>query len=621
MQALAAPVLVGARQADPASTPAAGAAPSRPRCDARQASAAGLVSLLREPVPEDPDAADPRGELLPPAERAPVGEVVARWSRCLASGNIRGLLGLFTADGVRRLLSEREPYVGGPAGMEVSVLAVSDVQRLADGRIAARVTVDPSGSGTAAPEILTFVIKDEDGDWRIDTLRGPRGPVSAAGAAPRNPEAPLPPLLRHPIAPGPNVSVPPPGPVVPMRGGNAARSGYQPGPLPDPAPGESWRAPAGWHSDAQPIVARGLVYFGGFSIGERVPLLAAVDTARGGVRWQTTAPVAWAEFSDSPALGGDVLFAPVEAPVAGVLSVAAGTGQALWFAPFGFTSVTAPALDAETVYFSGWGVRNTRDRTRADASGAVFALDQRTGRERWRFLAPARFGPLALGGPTVFVPSDRGLYALDKASGQKRWQARFSPGPNETATAIGEMIVFAGSEITTGQSGVFALDAASGALRWRVDLPAIPGTRAGTAASGDTVYVSWWDSPGGQAGSGNPTLRAYDLANGEERWVFRAEDEEAPESDIGVGSITEPVLTGESVLFGVSIRVPAPAATGTLDGLYAVDKASGALQWHATATTPIGSPPAVLDGVIYAMGGIRPRGDADRGSLIAFAPG
>lgn len=550
-----------------------------------------------------------------------MGDLVARWSACLASGNIRGLLGLFTADGVRRLLGERTPYIGGPSGLRVSVLAISDVERLRDGRIAARVTVDPSGSGTAVPETLLLIIEQEaDGAWYIDHLRSPEGPVGAAGSEPRDPQAPSRPLLRHPIAPGPNVPLLAPGPTVPMRGGDASRTGNQPGPAPAGEPTERWRAPTGWHSTVQPVVARGLVYFGGFSLGERTPLLEAVDATTGGIRWQTTAPVAWAEFPDAPALGGDVLFAPVQAPVAGVMAVAAGTGQPLWFAPFGFTSVTAPAIDTDTVYVAGWGVRNARDREQNDTAGVVFALDQRTGRERWRFLAPTRFGAVAIGRESVFVPSDHGLYALDRATGRKRWQARFSTGSGETPTVVGDIVAFTGSEITSGKTGVFALDAKTGALRWRVDLPAVAGSRAGSAASADTLYVSWWEPLPDRPGSGLPTLRAYDLQSGKERWVYRPEIGTLATGEAVVGSISEPVIVGPTLLFGVVMRAPTGEVAAELDGIYAIDNGSGDLLWHA-AGTPIRSAPVVIDGTIYAMGGLRPHGDAAGGNLLAFAAG
>jgi outer membrane protein assembly factor BamB len=577
-----------------------------------------LAAILREPTPEDPDAENPRGDAVPPAERSAIGELVRDWAACLATGDVPSLLALFTPDGIRRLLGERSPFVGGPAGMPSTVLDIANVERLRDGRIAARVVVDPSGAGTTPPETLILIAEQTEGGWRIDHLRVPEGPVGAAGVVNVDPFAAERPLLRRPIAPGPTVPVRAPGPTVPMLGADVARSGLQLGPAPAAAPAALWQTPTGWHSDAQPLAARGLVLFGGFSLGQRLAMLVAVDAATGGVRWQTTAPVAWSSIPASPALGGDILFAPVEAPIAGVMAVSLASGDPLWFAPFGFTSVTAPAVDADAIYVAGWGVRNTRDRGVNDASGAVFALDQRTGRERWRHLASARFGTVSVGPETVYVPSDRGLFALDRATGRKRWQARFSPAAGETAVVAPDAVVFAGTEITSGQSGVFALDAASGALRWRVDLPIAPGARAGAAAANDAVYISWWNPATDDSGSGTPTLRAYDLATGQERWLFAATGDAPPEQPVGTGSITAPVVVGRSVLFGVAVRLPASGATGNVDGLYAVDSLTGDVQWRSTGGDPIRSAPAVLDGVAFAMGGVRARGGATGGNLLAF---
>jgi outer membrane protein assembly factor BamB len=611
---------VAARQATPTSAPIVPtSSQDRPGCPVQHVSPAGVVAILSEPAPEDPDAVDPRGDAVPPAERTAIGDLVTTWQMCLASGDMPGVLGLFTADGIRRLLGERSPFLGGPAGLRVTIQSISEVERLRDGRIAARVTVDPSGTGTAQPEsVIAIAEQGEDAVWRIDHLRLPEGPVGATGMDEGDPNAPSRALLRHPIAPGPGVPVPAPGLMVPMRGADVARTGIQFGPAPAQEPVEQWRTPTGWHSDAQPVVARGLVFFGGFSLGGRIPLLEAVDAGTGAVRWQTTAPVAWAEIPDSPALGGEILFAPVQAPVAGVLAVAAATGEPLWFAPFGFTSVTAPAVDADAVYVAGWAVQNPRDRTQDDASGALFALDQRTGRERWRFLTQARFGPVSVGRNAVYVPSDRGLFAIDRATGRKRWQARFSPVAGDTATVAGDIIIFAGSEITSGRSGVFALDAASGALRWRVDLRRAPGARTGSAAANGLIFVSSWDAPQDDSARGTPTLRAYDLANGEERWVFHANGGADAQHGVGAGSVTSPVVAGDTVLFGVAVRAPAPGSAGNADGLYAVDTATGRVRWHASAATPIRSAPAVLEGTVYAMGGLRARGGATGGNLLAF---
>jgi outer membrane protein assembly factor BamB len=185
----------------------------------------------------------------------------------------------------------------------------------------------------------------------------------------------------------------------------------------------------------------------------------------------------------------------------------------------------------------------------------------------------------------------------------------------------GETIVFAGSEVTSGRSGIFALEAASGALRWRVDVPRVPGARSGSAAVNGLVFISSWDAPQVESGSGTPTLRALDLATGKERWVFRANGSADAQQGVGAGSVTSPVIVGNTVLFGVAVRAPAPDFSGNADGLYAVDTATGEVRWHTSGAAPIRSAPAVLDGVVYAMGGLRARGGSAEGNLFAYGAG
>jgi outer membrane protein assembly factor BamB len=116
-------------------------------------------------------------------------------------------------------------------------------------------------------------------------------------------------------------------------------------------------------------------------------------------------------------------------------------------------------------------------------------------------------------------------------------------------------------------------------------------------------------------------LRAYDLANGEERWVFRTNGSADTRQGVGAGSVTAPVIVGDIVLFGVAVRALAPGFTGNADGLYAVDTATGQLRWHTSGATPIRSAPAVLDGMVYAMGGLHARGGATEGNLFAYGAG
>ena len=585
------------------------------RCGAPPASATGLVAVLSTPSRIDEAVTNPQGEVVPPAERAPMGALVAQWTDCLAAGDVRGMLGLFSANGVRRLLAEQAPMVGGPGGMQVTVQAVNEVVRLPDGRLAGRVVIDPSGAGAAAPMTLTMVIvQGSDGIWRIDALTAPDSAGAPGEVLPGGQTAPL---LRRPKATPPDTPVAAPGPMSPMRGGDPARSGSEPGPPPAIAPLETWRSPTGWFSRAQPVVGRGLVIFGGFSLGGRQAVVEALDSNRGGVRWQTTAPVGWAEVPDTPAQAGDLLFAPIQAPVSGIMALVAWTGQPVWFAPFGFTSLTAPAADGDSVYVAGWGVRNPRVRAYEESVGSVFALDQKTGRERWRFLADARFGPLAVGRDMVYIPSNHGLFAVSRSNGQEQWQASFTTLPGEAPVVSGDTVVLAGNDVTNGATGIYALDAASGAVRWRIDLDASLSVGLGTAATGDTVYVTWWEAPQGDS-VGVPVLSAYALADGKERWTFRSSVTQEDLAAATGATITSPSISHGLALFGVAIQADQGTPAMKASGIYAIDVATGQPVWHV-AGLQTASAPVVVAHTVYAMGG-GATGVGRGSSLIALRP-
>jgi outer membrane protein assembly factor BamB len=103
--------------------------------------------------------------------------------------------------------------------------------------------------------------------------------------------------------------------------------------------------------------------------------------------------------------------------------------------------------------------------------------------------------------------------------------------------------------------------------------------------------------------------------------MFRATGAADARQEVGAGSVTSPVVVGNSVLFGVAVRAPAPGFSGNADGLYAIDTATGEVSWHTTGATPIRSAPAVLDGIVYAMGGLGARGGATEGNLFAYGAG
>ena len=304
---------------------------------------------------------------MAPAERATIGDVVTTWSSAWLRATYRRAGTVHRGrhpPATRGALAVcwRTGWIAGrhPGGI--------DVERLRDGRIAARVEVDPSGSGAAPPESLIAIVEQVKTGSGASTTFVPEGSVGAAGTADKI-------HLRHPgRCCGTRLRLVPA--CRPSSGSDCPDAWRRRCPHRNPArsgageePEERWRTPTGWYSDAQPVVARGLVFFGGFSLGARThsggrrrghgrsPLANYGACRLGGVSGRTG--VGWRH--------------PLR-PGAGARGRSAGgrgrTGEPLWFAPFGFTSVTAPAVDADAVYVAGWGVRNTHDRTKNDASGA-----------------------------------------------------------------------------------------------------------------------------------------------------------------------------------------------------------------------------------------------------------
>ena len=158
-----------------------------------------------------------------------------------------------------------------------------------------------------------------------------------------------------------------------------------------------------------------------------------------------------------------------------VYAVRQSSGTGLWHYATRGTVTSSPAVFAGAVYF-------------ASGDGYVYAVDATAGTLRWRFKtngerrfeAPGIHGiqpanqmmsdpfDLFVSSPviaegTVYVGSgDRNVYALDARTGAQRW--RFATGDVVHATpAVANGLVYVGS----WDRNFYALDAATGKLRWK----------------------------------------------------------------------------------------------------------------------------------------------------------
>ena len=188
-----------------------------------------------------------------------------------------------------------------------------------------------------------------------------------------------------------------------------------------------------------------------------------------------------------------------------------------------------PSTSARWIYTTGGAVSNSptvADGTvyvRSDRK--VYALDAATGRPRWTYTTGGAVtsGPAVAGG-TVYVGSfDRKVYALNAATGRPRWT--YSTGGAVTSgPAVAGGTVYVGSF----DRKVYALDAATGRPRWTYSTGGA--VTSGPAVAGGTVYV----------GSEDRKVYALDAATGRPRWTY-----------ITGGAVTSgPAVAGDTVYVG-----------------------------------------------------------------------
>ena len=192
-----------------------------------------------------------------------------------------------------------------------------------------------------------------------------------------------------------------------------------------------------------------------------------------------------------------------------------------------------------------------------------------TGAERWR---TRRLGvrddtPL-LTPDLVVVPADDGVVALDRSTGNVRWDTRLGgtaavPDPDDAVSTP----VIAGSTVLACLSGgaLVALDAHSGAVRWRAPLA---GRSEGPPATDGQTVVATWDPEKGE-GAG---VAAFDVATGQRRWS----------AALRAGGVSAPAIVGQGRGAQVVVVDDDLAAK-------AFDVVSGRRRW-ATEVGSAGSP-------------------------------
>jgi len=222
------------------------------------------------------------------------------------------------------------------------------------------------------------------------------------------------------------------------------------------------------------------------------------------------------------------------------------------------------------------------------ADGHLYAIDEKTGEERWRFATEGkvRSTPAIAGGRVYFGSWDFNLYAVNAETGKEAW--RFScKGAVQGSPALGAGKVFVGSRAAK----LVAVDASSGEPVWEYPHKDGSWVESSPVFHDGVVYVGSSDAL---------KLFAFDADSGELAWAFKTSG----------WSWGDPVVANGAVYIGAISAYPYyMPGVELVPGFHSVDAATGEVKWSAPSgsidgyvTGGVFSSPVVLDGVVYVAG-------------------
>ena len=233
------------------------------------------------------------------------------------------------------------------------------------------------------------------------------------------------------------------------------------------APTEEFLVNAGVR-DWGPATVAGTTVFAGGPTGKGG--LFAIDAGTGKLKWSFRPVGVNGSVSTTPAVFRDLVIAPFGAANPGaVVAVSMTTGKELWRGP-------DPAVDAAVVVVGELAYT-------MDKQGGFHALAAGTGREVWKItftnhLAPCPTQPIVRDGILYLMAEADAtageakkkagyyLFALDAKSGAERWRYRADAPYITPGACLTQPVVTATTIFATGEQRLWAIDRATGRDRW-----------------------------------------------------------------------------------------------------------------------------------------------------------
>lgn len=273
-----------------------------------------------------------------------------------------------------------------------------------------------------------------------------------------------------------------------------------------------------------------------------------------------------------------------------VYAVDATDGSVQWKEAVDSIDAHSPAVAGETLI-----VAESHDPFGGESSGAVTALDRKTGAVQWQTETTDCIltAPTVVDGTAYVGCHDQTVYSIDVDSGEIKWSYE-TLGDVFSPPAVVNDTVYVGS----GEY-IYAIDADEGTREWwfetndhdLFDGPPGTGTRNAIAVSNGTAYV----------GSGDGLLYAIDATTGIVDWHFQPTK---VNTTSGSPSITSsPAVADGDVYF---------ATSG--DELYSVSADSGSEQWSVDVPRSGDARPIVTDEMLYLGAGVLRGFDRETGA-------
>jgi outer membrane protein assembly factor BamB len=243
------------------------------------------------------------------------------------------------------------------------------------------------------------------------------------------------------------------------------------------------------------------------------------------------------------------------------------TGRVRWRKSLGRCAASSPTIGKGVVYQS-YMHRVECLQDQAGADGFLVAWDADTGRERWRFdSAPIESSPLLKNGRLYVGTWDRNVYAIDADTGRKIWSFGADDQVN-TSAAYWKGRIYIASDGGT----LYALSARTGRLLWSAQSQSKFGSREFWYATPTVAYGRVY------IGNTDGTMYVFGAKSGKLLWA-------------------RPLGT---YIYGAAAVYERRVFVGTYDGkFYALDAATGDTVWQIDARGAVHGAPTVIDGLVY----------------------